>query len=245
MKKISFLVVLSLLVACKKSEDRSCFKSAGEEVTVEVPLEDFGRLFLGPHLKFRLVKDQENKLVIQGGENLVNFVGATIEDNELFVFNDNKCNFLRSYKKEISVDIHYKNIYAINFEGTKELTCANTIVAPYFSLVIEDGAGNCKLDFDTDQLNVVVTNGWGNFDLSGVSKYVKMDIRGDGFGDLFDLNVEDSINMLMNTSNIVKVRADQVPLRVQSYGVGDVWYKGTPSSIQFNKYGEGDLLNKN
>lgn len=246
MKSIFYILISVLtLAACKKAEERTCFKSAGKEVTLEVPLQDFGRLFLGPHMKFRLIQGQENKLVITGGENLVNHVATKMDGDQLFITNENKCNFLRSYKKEISVDIYYKNVYVINFEGTKELTTVNQINAPYFTLVIEDGAGACNLDLNTGQLHVVVTNGWGNFNLSGVTDYAKLDIRGDGFGNLYDLEVADSINVLMNTSNNVKIKADQIPLRVQTYGVGDVWYKGTPSSIQFNKYGEGDLVNKN
>ena len=245
--KSVFYILISLLVlaACKKAEERSCFKSAGDEVSIEVPLQDFGRLFLGPHLKFRLIQGQESKLVITGGENLVNHVSSHMEGDQLFITNENKCNFLRSYKKEISVDIYYENIYVINFEGTKELKTVNPINAAYFTLVIEDGAGACNLDLNTDQLHVVVTNGWGNFNLSGVTNYAKLDIRGDGFGEMYDLSVADSMNVLMSTSNVLKINADQIPLRVQSYGVGDVWYKGTPSTIQFNKYGEGDLVNKN
>lgn len=237
-------MVLSFF-SCKKPENRSCFKSVGDLAVKEISLDFFNKLYLGPHLKYRLIQGNENKVVVRGGENLLNFVSATIEDDRLSIVNKNKCNFLRSYKKEISVDVYFQNIYSIDFEGTKDLIMTDTIHAPYLSLIITDGAGKCDLTVDSDQLIVIVTNGWGNFDIDGKTKFVKLDIRGDGFGDLYGLKVKDSMDVLMQTSNVVKVYPDQVPLRVQSYGIGDVWYKGTPSSIQFNRYGEGDLVNKN
>ena len=49
---VTFIAFIFILASCKKAEDRRCFKSVGDETTVEIELDSFNELFLGPHLNF-------------------------------------------------------------------------------------------------------------------------------------------------------------------------------------------------
>ena len=56
MKRIFYLIILVFLFAnCKKAEDRKCFKSTGDDSSKEINLPSFGKMFLGPHIKYILV----------------------------------------------------------------------------------------------------------------------------------------------------------------------------------------------
>jgi hypothetical protein len=246
MRGLIFIVLLGLILpACKKAEDRKCFKSAGEEVTTEVSLPSFNQLFLGPHINFTLVQDTTEYMRIKAGENLIKHVTSELIDGVLEIRNTNKCNFLRSYKKQIDVELHIKNLTRIQYEGTKPLYCSNTLQQPELRLVIRDGAGKVNLNFQGARLHTVVTNGWGNFDLNGSVDYLKLEIGGSGFGSTYDMQVNDSLHVISNSSENVKVNADGILFRCETNSRGNIWYKGYPTFLDFNRYGDGDLLDKN
>ena len=121
------LIILTFLSSCKKSEDRDCFKSTGDDVTIDVSLEGFTGLYLLQNLTYHFVPDTINFARITGGENVVKHVSFNYFDSTLYVINENKCNFLRSYDKKILVEIHYKYIHSTRFVGSETLTNSDSI----------------------------------------------------------------------------------------------------------------------
>ena len=182
---------------------------------------------------------------VKAGENLIKHVTSELIDGVLEIRNTNKCNFLRSYKKQIDVELHIKNLKRIQYEGTKPLYCSNTLQQSELRLVIRDGAGKVNLNFQGARLHTVVTNGWGNFDLNGSVDYLKLEIGGSGFGSTYDMQVNDSLHVISNSSENVQVNADGILFRCETNSRGNIWYKGYPTFLEFNRYGDGDLLDKN
>ena len=151
--RLALLIILGFLVfGCKKSEDRNCFKSTGGLSVRDVELNEFGRIFLGPHLKYVFIQDTVNRLEVVGGKNIINFVEASYDGDLLSINNINKCNFLRSYDKKMTVYIHFKNIYNITFEGTEEVDCQSTLNLNDVVLTIRDGAGEFNLSLNANSL---------------------------------------------------------------------------------------------
>jgi len=245
MKYTVFLLAIIVLSSCKKAEDRACFKGVGEESEKEVLLPTFNKMYLGPHINYILVQDSVEKVILKGGKNLLNFIGTEVADGELRVTNDNKCNFMRSYKKEVTAEIHFKDLLNLQFEGTKPLTCKNKLNLLYVTVVIRDGAGELNLNLDAVSLHMLVTHGWGNMNLTGNVNYLKMEVKSNGFGDAYGLVVQDSLHVLSSTVGTVKVNANNALIRSETNGAGDIWYKGTPTIIDHNQYGTGELVDKN
>ena len=246
MKKIIYLITLTFLFTnCKKAEDRKCFKSTGGLTSKEIIVPSFNQLFFGPHIKYVLVQDTIEKVVLTGGKNVLNLVETNVSDNKLSVINNNKCNFLRSYKKEIIAEIHLINVFSFHFEGTKELTCKNTLNLGDVSFTIRDGAGEVNLNLTANSLAFYVTHGWGNFNLTGNVNFFRFDIRSNGFGNAYNLNVADSIHVISSTAENVKINTAGNLLRTEITGGGDVWYIETPTFLELNEYGDGRLIDKN
>ena len=246
MKRIGILVFIGLIVfACKKTEDRSCFKAVGGLTTKTIALSSFDKLYMGPHLKYVLIQDTEDKVVLIGGKNLLNFIETSVEDSKLSIRNKNKCNFLRSYDKMVTVEIHFKKIINVLFEGSEEVEARNKITTDYLTVVLNDGAGKFNLDVNCLALNVIANHGWCNYSLKGNTNYFGLDVRSNGFGESYGLNVNDSIIVVSNTTNLVEINADNCLLRAQTNESGEIWYKGFPTFIEEINYGEGRLVNKN
>lgn len=241
---IIFILVI-LISACKKAEDRKCAKTAGDDTEVQLALTTFNKLDLGPNIRYILVQGSEEKIVIRGGENLINFVTANVEDGKLTIRNNNKCNFLRSYKHVIEVEIHLINIINVLFQGTKELTCKNQLNVPYLTFAIEEGAGACNLNLKCTSLYLGSSYGWGNYSVIGETNYLKVELRDNGFGDLYGLQILDSATVISSSSERLKINIDGTAARIETSSYGDIWYRGIPSFLEYNRYGEGNLIDQN
>jgi len=239
------LIILLFFSACKKEEDRTCFKFIGNEDVLELVLEDFDKLILGKNLKYVFIQDVENKLILKGGENLLNHIQFDISDGEMTIEDENKCNFLRNQDKKVIVEIHYENISEILFLGTEKVEFQNQMIANNLLINLRDGAGEFNLNIKANQLNVIVSSGWGNFNINGEVNFLKLDIRSNGFGSAYGLDVRDSVHVLSNSSELFKFNAGGCFVRSQMYESGDVWYIGQPNSITHVSFGSGQLIDKN
>jgi len=238
-------IALVVISSCKKSEDRNCFKSTGKEVTIDVDLEDFTGLYLLQNLTYHLVPDTKNFARITGGENVVKHVSFNYFDSTLYVINENKCNFLRSYEKSIVVEIHYTFIHSTRFVGSETLTNSDSIRGEFFNLYVDKGSGSVDLAIDTEFSNAIVADGVGDYTLRGKVRYAHYQLQDNGFADVTKVIATEGLEITTSSSGIMKCRANGIPLKVNIHGSGDVWYYGVPSSIVLNKTGDGELINKN
>lgn len=245
MNKWIYISLMFALIACKKAEDRKCLKGAGEDSTKEITLPSFNQLELGPHLKYVLVQDSTDKLVLNGGVNLLNHVNADVTDKLLTISNGNKCNFLRNYSKEIEVEIHFTDLINIHFEGTKEFKCSSKLNLNDLSFTIRDGAGKVNLDLNANSLSLVITHGWGNFDIDGDVNFLKLNVNSNGFGNTEGLTVTDSVYVISKSSEDVFVNTNNTLFRAEIGSNGNIYYKGAPVSLDLNKYGTGELIDNN
>lgn len=243
-QKFLFLVGISLLAmsSCKKAEDRSCFKSTGGIVTKEVSLEAFELMELYPHIEYELIQDSLDKLVITGGENVVNFVEASIVDKRLYIKNKNRCPFLRDPKKMIKVEIHFTTLYNLHYEGSERIFSKDTLQLPYFTLTIRDGAGPVDLKLNSEIIQADILHGWGDYTLEGKAKIARIGARSNGFCDTRKLLVTDSIYVASETSGDMYVNVGSLPLYGYIKSIGDVYYSGSPSPIVVIESSTGKLI---
>ena len=241
-----FLPIIFFALACKKPNERSCLKKSGNQTKKIINPGDFSRVYLKEHLNFVLVQDSVNYLVVEGGENLIDFVDYSIIDNELIISENNKCKFLRYKTGELNVEIHFKSIEKITFQGTELLTNRNDWNFNHLSILLKDSGGSIKLSkVYGNSINVVNSHGWGDITLSGSVNYFRAEMAGNGYFDSRELMVIDSISVLSNSSTISKMNADSSLLKAQLKAIGDVWYFGHPTQIWKEELGTGKLVEMN
>lgn len=246
MRSLLFFVFLSLLlIGCRKPEDRDCFKSVGDDTTKEIIPPSFDKIVLREHLEYVLVQDSVEKLILHGGKNLLNFVKVETVDGTLEISNENKCNFLRTYKRKIKVEIHFIDLLNIHFEGTETLTNKGTLEFNWLTFLIRDGAGPVNLNFNAQSVNATISHGWGDFTFSGTVGYANLNVRSNGYCDTYGMNVMDSLTVVSNTQGTVRVNANNTKLKAQIDADGDILYRGIPTSIKLNHFGDGELIDDN
>ena len=240
-----YLFVIFLLVSgCKKAENRHCFKFNGSQVVKEISLDYFDKLELHQHVEFVLVQDTINKVILKGGENLLNDISLTVLDNILTVKNNNKCNFLRRYDKVVKAEIHFINLLALDFRGTENVTNIGTLNSFWFKMVLIEGSGSVNLNLNTEIVNVYSAS-FTDFTFTGQAGQAEFTLTSNSFCDTYGLKLKKSLKIESSSLGLVKVNADKVELKAEiNYG-GNINYIGYPTNKILNKNGKGDLVDMN
>lgn len=240
-------IILGLLVlmafSCKKAEDRRCFKSTGEigerEVVVESPIDS---LYLNDNFTYLLVPDEDEYVLIRGGENVIPFVTVDQSNGRIEVSNLNKCNFLRSFKKEIIVEIHLNQIRYLEYTGGGSIQAQDTLDAPDFRLKTIDGGGPVDLTIESGYVEAVIAQGYGDFTLRGTTIAAFFLCQTNSFCNTNELKVSGSLEVRSNTGADMLVNADGSNFNAQILRKGNIYYKGTPSQLTTVLLGEGQVL---
>jgi hypothetical protein len=239
---IYIITILFLAISCKKAEDRACLKFVGDEASKTIPLEQTDSLYLYDNLIYILVPDTSNFIELKGGENLLNHIECSNFNQKLEVRNNNKCNFLRSYKKKIEAYIHIKELKFIHFEGAEKLTNEDTLVSGELRVFIRDGAGPVDLTVDNSYLSIAVTHGWGDFTMHGKTTNAFLNCNTNSFCNTADLIVDNELRVYSNTGGDMLVNAEGTLFNATIKRDGNILYTGNPVSIELENEGNGELL---
>jgi hypothetical protein len=242
MKWFNLLILITLAYSCKKPDQRACFKKSGELSIRTYDFGSFSQLHLKEHLSYKLIQDSTNKVLVRGGNNLLNFVEVRGELGLLTIENKNRCNYLRSFEIP-EVEIHYTKLINILFEGTERLYNEDTLITDYLTLTLRDGAGHMELNVQAIDVNAINTHGWGRLTLKGETQTLRGNLMGDGKFDFSQVTVSNQVKLITSSSIDQRVNAAGVPLNVELNGIGNVYYYGLPSLINNVQYGSGKLIN--
>lgn len=237
-----YFLISILAFSCKKAEDRSCFKFVGDEVTKTIELQQIDSLYLYDNIIYTLIPDTTNYVELKGGENLLNYIECLNNDKKLEVRNNNKCNFLRSYKKKVTAYIHVKEVKYIHFEGAEKLTNEDTLVSGELRLFIRDGAGPVDLTVVNGYMSAAITHGWGDFTLRGMTQTAFLNCNTNSYCNTTDFKVESDLNVYSNTGGNMVINANGANLSATIKRDGDILYSGVPNSINIEDTGEGELI---
>jgi hypothetical protein len=238
-----FLVLLALFLGCKKAEERACIKAAGEYSELEFSIDSVSKFTLNKYLKYRIYQDNQKKIIIKGGKNVVSHVEILQdEQHEMFISNNNTCNFFRNNDEVIEVEIHYPYLSDFLLRASDSVIFENTVETEYLNIIMEEGGGSLRLDIDVFQVVIIVANGAGDFNLTGkASNKAELKVQNNGTGNAAYFN-SPYFFLYQNSTADMFVNLNKADALVLIDGTGDVYYLGNPKSIQRNGVGKGKVV---
>jgi len=179
-----------------------------------------------------LKKGNENSISIKNMKNI------TAEDFDIEV-KKGKLIIQKQNKKDGSADFYitYTSLNRVVFSGAGNLESQNTIKNNTFEIVFS-GAGNMDLDLKVDELEAILS-GAGNMNLRGNATSAKLIMSGAGNLEAEDLVCQEATSILNGMGNL-KVNASKSLEAIVS-GIGDIYYKGNPTSTHFKTTGQGKI----
>lgn len=238
------VIVFLLLISCKKSEDRACWKGYGEESALEIPITDSVHTwYLNKGIKYRIFQDSSRKIVVNSGSNMVNLVEVLYEGTNLTINDLNKCHFLRKAKHDIEVEIHYPYYGEFFIEPSDSVVFEETVVADSLRIQLAFGGGSMILNTDVDYLNVVVSRGTADYTLSGQANHAEVKVQDRGFANATNFT-SNYLFAYQNSTTDLYVNTQGANTLVIIDGTGDVYTTGTPTQLTTKINGSGDLLER-
>jgi hypothetical protein len=239
--RVAIVLCVMLLLGCQREQWDDCITSAGPMRTEERSLAAFIEIDLRDRVDLVFERRTSNTVTIEAGRNLLDQVVTEVRNGTLFIRNENRCNWVRSFKPRITVKVPIDHVAKLTLRGQGNVDCTDTIVRERFDLAQWGAVGSVRLVLDVDHVDAGLHTGVGD---------VKLEGRCNGQADLFsgmmaplDASGMRSRFVSVNNSGIADVRCWATTfLAVQLNSVGDVYYKGDPVNVESWINGTGRLI---
>ncbi|MFA6923007.1 MAG: head GIN domain-containing protein [Bacteroidales bacterium] len=242
-KKILLLFILTLFLSCKKENRCDCFTGTGSIVKESREINNFYFVKVYDNINLILTQDTVNKIEVEAGKNLLPNIKTEINNNTLSISNNNKCNWVRSFKKQINVYLSVKNLYYLGCRTSGNIISTNTIITPdTFSIEGRNSSCSIKLTINTKKSFIRMHTGAQDVTINGIVDKNYMYAAGNAF--------IDCRNLIANNTEINhRCSGDFFAYGKNSLGGdftgnGNLYYYGNPFLINIkHPNGKGKLIN--
>lgn len=239
--RFSIFFIIFFMLACSKSENRSCLKSIGDNSEKIIALDSTTKFILKENITYRIYQDSLNIVKLIGGQNLLNSIDITTENFVTTISNTNKCRFLRGYRDKVIAEIHYSNFQNIYAEPTDSLSFIDEVSLKSLNLEIRDGGGFTDLNFRGEFLSIVVSNGVGNYRLRGFANQAEVKVQNNGYGNAEGFKAN-QLFLYQNSTADLYANIDSSSVYMVIDGTGNLFCTGNPLNSELVKSGDGEFI---
>jgi len=219
LKHLFAIGIVLLFAGCEQEQWDDCITSTGPMREEERLLAGFHTIDLDDRVDLLLEPRAANSVAVEAGLNLIGQVITEVRDSVLYVRNENRCNWVRSFN----------------------VTCSDTILRDYFLLEQWGAQGSASLTMDVGMVDIALHSGAGDVTLLGRCRATANLFS--GIMGPIDASRMRTRFVNVNNSGIADIHCwvDNM-LDVQLYDVGDVYYTGEPYSVRSTDTGSGELI---
>lgn len=208
-------------VSCKRENALDCFKSNGVEVTETRDIGTFSIIVLHDKIDLNVIKGSEYKVDVVAGEHIIKNIKTTIKDGVLRLDNNNKCNFVRGYKRNVTVNVTVPSIVRVESRGV--------------------GTIKFSENFTQDTIQLLAENS-GDIYLNGTFNQIKTSSHGNG--DIYLSGACDRLYVYMFGTNILKAEGLTINtfVFVENISIGDCFINAPVAGIlEYNIWRSGNI----
>jgi hypothetical protein len=214
-----------------------CFKGTGTITKETRILEDFDSIYIDRRLNIVLVQDTVNFAVVEAGDNLLGLIDTEIKNGKLTLQNNNKCNWVRSYKIPVNIEVHTKNLQHIVMWGASNITNKDTLTFPTLVVEYRDASGIVELIVDNELTNIIQHTGAGDAIIHGKTQQLTVYMSSLAFGDYTDLKAQNVYVENRSSADCRVFGNETFTFRLR--GDGNIYYKGQGDIISEENTGNG------
>jgi hypothetical protein len=235
-----FMLFSFSFISCNKENAWDCVKTAGETTTQVRYLTDFEKIVIYDKIDVFLIADSISYVEVKSGKNIIPKLTTEIENNELTIKNENRCNWVRSFDIPFEVYVHYTEISQIDARGAGNIISTNTIVADRLLINAWESVSTIDIDIQTDYFKVALHTGNADLNVSGNTNEAYFYVNPNGYLNALGLE-SDYLSITSNSPADSYVRADGTFIAVLNY-VGNVFYAGNPNNLYIEENHSGKCI---
>ena len=237
---VVFLAGCMLFSACKPEQLDDCLTNTGPQTTVEREVDAFHSIEMYNNVNLVLSQGNSFQIKVEGGKNILSAIKTNVTDSTLIIHNTMKCNWIRSYKREITVYATVPTLREIRYESSGDLGNTGQLLLDSLYVNIRGGAGKINLDLNTNKLNLSLH--YGTTDIHVKGKSMITTIVAGSYGPFYCNDLISNILYISNGgSNECYVHAVHV-LEAKIFSQGNIYYTGNPYRIESTIAGSGKLI---
>ncbi len=233
-------LLLFVFLSCNKETAPDFIQTTGPVVTVDRSVPDFTEIELFNSIDLVLTQDSVNKLSIEAGQNLIPDIRTEVNNGKLQIKNTNKFNFLRSYKKKITVYASCKKLLQLTYRGAGNIRSSNTLTDSVFNFDCHKGTGNVELTITAQEGHFNLHTGQCTLILNGAIGLNYLYQAGNGYTDAGALKTGYTFVTNKGTNDL-KINVKDVLFAKLNY-LGNIYYKGNPSDLGSEITDKGQLI---
>ncbi len=246
MKKIQYSILILLSFACNSEDANDCFQTSGTIIQQRFDVIPFSRILVNRDVELVLTEGPNFEVLIETGENLLNDVEVTVQDNQLQLTDNNTCNFVRDFGLTRAF-VTAPNITEIRSSTQFDISSNGILNYENISLLSEDfnapgsfTVGDFRLQINSSNL-IVVSNGSSFFFIEGMVNALNVNFVG-GSSRFEGRNlVAEDVSVFHRASNDIVINP-QASVTGSIVNVGDVILVNTPPFVEVEERFRGRLI---
>lgn len=241
MKNLIYIAVI-LLASCAK-EDGTCLKKPGERTLLVHDLSSFKNIRLQDEMNVKLIPSNQHLLRLIGSEHILPGIDWMYEGDTLIIVNNNACSWLRKYAdKHIIYELYFDTLTHISLREGAQIYSEDTLRGTSLHIEAREHGGSINLLVNVDTLSLGLHTGPTDATVKGKADVAFYYSASEATIDAYELDVRECYVNHSGNNNFFIYARDY--MAVQLFGLGDVYYKGSPI-IELDDTGGGSLVNGN
>lgn len=216
-----------------------CFKSTGVTKQESRIIENFSHLEVRDRINVYISYGVDRSAIVEGGKNLLDMVKTEVKDGVLLIENDNRCNWVRSFKKNINVYLTTPEFSKMTFRGSGEIVFQDTLRPSFFQLNCWDASGSVYFLFNSPKIELKAHTGPTKIFCAGKVDYLINYLNSSGMMNTARCEANRVLAINNNTGLLTVKAKDQ--LKAEISGSGNIAYYGEPT-IELTDNGKGNLV---
>jgi hypothetical protein len=230
---VTYLCFALFFISCRKENALDCFKSNGKEVSEMRYPGPFREVEVNDKIEVTIYQGTEYKVEVLAGAHVLKNISTKIENGILKIDNNNRCNFVRGYKRQIKMNITVPSIEKVTNNGVATLRFGEEFSQDTL-LVRAENSGDIYVN---GTFNEIRTSSHGNGDiyLQGSANRLYVYSYGTNYLQAADLAVSDYV--FIETVSIGDCYVNATSLNALDYHIasdGNIYYTGDPGHINSN-----------
>ncbi|MGV3657981.1 MAG: head GIN domain-containing protein [Chitinophagaceae bacterium] len=228
----ALLLLVITLASCSK--EYPCVRGSSHLSNQSFNLSHFEGVDYRLPGKVQVVKGAQPSITIQASDNHLGIIRAQVRGNHLVIDTDNRC--LKNTSIDITVTTPTLNYLRV--AGSGYMVTSGDFTSDEWTLRV-DGSGDITASIAGEEANAHIS-GSGTIQLQGAVNSFNPTISGSGDIKAYSLAAKNVEARISGSGKIQTTVTDL--LKVSISGSGDVFYKGSPSSVNSTISGSGRLV---
>lgn len=240
MKQIfQILILVFIFLLFSNCEGERCFYKSGKYTEKVILIDTFKQIHVYGMFDIELVQDTGYFIEGVGGENIIDNIEATLKNDTLDIFNYNSCFWLREYERPL-LRIHFSDINQMNLYETSYVFSTDSITDD-FRLTTQCMMAEINLLLNNKGFFFYVHHKTaGKYIFSGKTENLYLDGY---YCSIIDASQLESKKATIKNHSIAdfSVWATE-QLNAEIYNTGNIYYRGSPSTIIDTVKASGKLI---